>query len=177
MRIFIHLPALLLAVIMIYVSACSPGPQMPPSPLVNCSGNFDTTVGISYRELKATARITRETPQSCVVTFTSPPSLAGITFVFWGDRVDINYGDLSFAFDPNSVPGGAIASITVGAINSVMGGKGLAVDHTDGVLTLSGRLDSGDFLLRLDDGDGSLLTLSIPEQQLEIEFLGFTFLE
>jgi len=84
---------------------------------------------------------------------------------------------LSFTFDPNSVPGGAVASVVVGAVNSALSGKGLTVEHTDGSLTLSGRLESGDFLLRLDSNDGSLLTLSIPEQELEIEFLGFTFLD
>jgi len=170
-------PLALFTALMIFLSACSSAPEIPPSPLAQRGGNFDTTASITYRELSATARITRETPRSCIVTFTSPQSLAGITFVFWGDRVDLNYGALSFTFDPNSVPGGAVASIAAGAINSVLSGKGLEVDYTNGVLTLSGKLESGEFLLQIDGGDGSLLTLSVPEQELEIEFLGFTFLD
>ena len=176
-RICYLLPITFLLAIPVFLGACSSGPDEATSPLAERSGYFDTTANITYRELSATARITRDSPRSCIVTFTSPESLSGITFVFWGDRVDLNYGMLSFTFDPNSVPGGAIASVMVNAVNSALSGKGLIVEHTDGSLTLSGRLESGDFLLRLDGGDGSLLTLSIPEQELEIEFLGFTFLE
>jgi hypothetical protein len=111
------------------------------------------------------------------VTFTSPESLADVAFVFWGDKVELNYKAMSFTFDPNSVPGGAVARIAVGAINTALSGKGLAVQYTDNALTLSGTLDSGDFILRVDQNDQSLLRLSIPEQQLDIEFVNFTFLD
>jgi hypothetical protein len=173
MRFFVML---LGAVLLVSMAACSSGVIPPKNPLDEQSGNFDTIANISYKELSASARITRENPRSCSVTFTSPESLADIAFVFWGDKVDVNYKALSFTFDPNSVPGGAVASITAGAINAALSGRGLEVDYIDGALTLSGTLDSGDFSLRVDQNDGNLLMLSIPEQRLEVEFVNFTFL-
>ena len=171
-----YIIALICTVLLLALTSCS-RPKTPETLFEGHSGNFDTTANISYRELSATARITRETPRSCSVTFTSPESLADVAFIFWSDRVELNYKAMSFTFDPNSVPGGAVARIAVGAINAALSGKGLAVQYEDSALTLSGTLDSGDFILRVDQNDQSLLRLSIPEQQLDIEFINFTFLD
>jgi len=167
---------LICATLLLTLVSCS-RPKTPENLFEEHSGNFDTVANISYKELSATARITRETPRSCSVTFTSPESLSDIAFVFWDDRVELNYKAMSFAFDPNSVPGGAVARIAVGAINTALDGRGLAVEYTDNALTLSGALDSGSFTLRVDQNDQSLLKLSIPDQQLDIEFVNFSFLD
>jgi hypothetical protein len=152
-------------------------PQSPANPLVSHVGNFDTTANITYRDLKATATITQETPQSCAVTFSSPASLQDMSFVFREGVVDLGYKGVSFTFDPESLPGGALAKIAVAGVNTAMKDDGVTVDYTEGVLSLSGLLESGEFTLRLDPENGNLMKLLVPAEDLEIEFVNFTFLD
>jgi hypothetical protein len=160
-------------------AACAlrPTPKAPTNPLINHIGNFDTTANITYRDLKATATITQETPQSCAITFSSPASLQDMSFVFREGVVDLGYKGVSFTFDPQTLPGGALAKIAVAGVNKAMKDDGITVDYTEGVLSLSGLLESGEFTLRLDPENGNLLKLLVPAEDLEIEFVNFTFLD
>ena len=150
----------------------------PPAPVgEERSGNYTTTAKMTYRNLALAATISRESPQSCALTFTSPESLKDMSMVFWNDRVALSYKNASFSFDPKSVPGNAAAQLAVCAMNAAMRGEGVVVDCTDQVITVSGRLDSGEFILQLDRAAGNFLKLSIPAQKLEMEFTDFSFLE
>ena len=159
-------------------SACSrsTGPT-DKNILMDRTGNYETTASITYKDLQATAQISRETPRSCSVMFTSPKSLADMSFIFYEDAVDLAYKGLSFSFNPGSVPGGAAAKIAVELINRSMRDDGVSVDYSAGILTLSGIMESGEFSLRLDRENGNLLTLSVPAEDLEIEFINFRFLD
>lgn len=167
----------LIVAFLLGLCGCAAGGGTPGNPLPEHSGNFDTSATISYKDLKATATITQETPKACAVTFTSPPSLTDMSFVFQGETVELGYKGVSFTFDPATLPGGAVAGMTVSAINKAMKDDGISVDYTAGVLTLNGVMESGEFSLRLDAENGNLLKLSVPAEELEIEFVNFTFLE
>lgn len=148
----------------------------PQNPLPKQSGNYETAAEISYKELKATASISRETPESCTVVFDSPPSLKDMSFIFRRDSVDLGYKGLSFRFDPDSLPGGAIANLTVSAINRAMSDDGLSLALANGALEITGVMDSGEFRLLLDPESGNLIKLSVPAEELEIAFSNFHFL-
>ena len=150
----------------------------PPAPaLEERSGNYTTTAKMTYRNLALTAIISRQSPQSCAVTFTSPESLKDMAMVFWSDRVDLSYKNAGFSFDPKSVPGNAAAQLAVGAMNTAMRGEGVMVGYTDQAITVKGMLDSGEFILQLDRTAGNFITLSIPAQRFEMEFFDFSFFE
>jgi hypothetical protein len=100
-----------------------------------------------------------------------------MAFVFHGDTVDLSYKGLSFSFDPQSLPGGAVAQIAVSSINRAMKDDGITMDYSAGALTLSGIMESGEFTLRLDKENGNLIKLWVPSEELEIEFANFTFLQ
>ncbi|WRS27622.1 hypothetical protein U6B65_00425 [Oscillospiraceae bacterium MB08-C2-2] len=149
-----------------------------PSPDVSAALNapFSTSANISYKELAATAVLSRETPQACTVTFSSPASLKDMSFMFTQDLVTIRYKGLSFDVDPADIPTSNAARIAVAAINKVTSDQGLTVDYTDTALAFSGVMESGAFTLKLDRENGSLLKLSVPSEELEIEFVSFEFL-
>lgn len=161
------------------LSACSRQTPVrtPVNLLTEHSGNFDATANITYKELRATATIVQETPRACSVTFSSPASLKDMSFVFREGVVDMAYKGLAFTFDPQSLPGGAAAKIAVAGINRAMKDDGITVDYTEGILSLSGIMESGEFSLRLDPESGNLMKLSVPAEELEIEFINFTFLD
>lgn len=65
---------------------------------------FETTANISYKDIKATARIVSEEPRSCTVSFTSPSSLNGMSFAFAKDKLTVDYNGISFDLDPSNLP-------------------------------------------------------------------------
>ena len=157
-------------------TACQKKP-VPEESLPLRSGNFETTANISYKELKATATITRETPKSCIVVFTSPESIKDMAFVYSEGNVDLSYKGMSFSFDPDSLPGRAIANIAIAGINKAMEADGFSLDYTGNALVLTGVMESGEFTMRLDKESGNLIKLSVPAEDLEIEFVNFSFLD
>lgn len=159
------------------LTGCGSKAEEQSTPLKKHSGNYSSTANITYKELQATATITQESPQSCAVVFSSPPSLKDMAFVFHKDNVDLNYKGMSFSFNPNSLPGGAVAGMAVSAINTAMRDDGLQVELADDALEVSGVMQSGEFKLRLDAKNGNLLKLSVPAEELEIEFVNFQFLD
>lgn len=168
--------ALLCGALIIF-GGCSKEEIKPKPPLSKHTGNYTTDARIKYKELSAVAKISQETPSSCSVEFESPPSLSGMAFVFKSDKVDLNYKGLSFTYSPESIPGGAIAKLATSAINRAMKDDGLSVVQEDGALRINGVMESGSFSLTLDKKTGNLMKLSVPEEELEIEFENFTFLD
>lgn len=173
-KIILVLLAILLAT---FVTGCALKKQSvkPQNRAIHAAG-FDTTAEIKYKTLSATAKISQETPAQCTVAFSSPESLEGLSFAFHENGVDMAYRGLMFTFDPDSVPGTAAASMAVRAINAVMRDQGVELRSDGSFIELQGTMDSGEFLLRVDAESGNLLKLSVPDEDFEIVFGGFTFL-
>lgn len=167
----------LLCGFLLIFTSCSQKNKKPEDIFAGHTGNYSTSAKIAYKELKATARISRETPVSCSVVFESPESLKDMAFVFQRDSVDLNYKGLSFNFEQDSLPATAVAKIAVSAINRAMRDDGLSVALDGGVLEITGMLESGEFILRVNGETGSLMKLLVPAEELEIEFENFTFLD
>lgn len=156
------------------------GTPFPPAGnqiLKKLSGNFKTTARITYRGLTATAEITQDSPESCTVAFSAPDSLNGMSIHFTSESVEVSYKGLGFAFDPTALPGASVAKTAVSAINTALRDDGLKLEQLEGTLSVAGTSDSGAFTLLLEPDSGRLLKLSVPQQELEIEFENFAFLE
>lgn len=170
--------SLVLAFLLLFCGCGTTGENVPgKTPLAEHSGNYRTTAHINYKDLKASASISQETPSSCSVVFESPPSLKEMAFVFRQDSVDLSYKGLSFSFNPDSMPGGAVAKLAVSAINKAMKDEGLNVALDGSALEVTGMLENGEFSLKLDGKTGNLLKLSVPAEELEIEFVNFQFFD
>lgn len=166
-----------LAVAIMLVLFLSPRKKARDSVFEDKSGNFETTANIKYKEIEATAVIKQESPKSCSVTFSSPPSLKDMEFNFHSEGIDLTYKGLSFTFDPSSLPGKAVAEIVVKSIQKAFKNENISLDFKDDVITIAGVLESGEFILTLDAQSENLLKLSIPGEELEIEFINFKFLD
>lgn len=138
---------------------------------------FSTSANIKYKDIIAAATISSETPKTCKVLFSSPKSIEGMSFILSDEEVFVDYKGMNFSFDPNSLPGGAVANVVVAAINSATQKDGVTVEVKENVLEVSGESDAGEFILRLDKSNGNFLKLVLPENDLELEFVNFKFLE
>lgn len=118
-----------------------------------------------------------QSPESCLVVFTAPESLAGMECLLDQDSADVDYKGLQFTFDPQALPDGAIAGILSDAVRSAVKAEGVSCTPTaDGGTELAGTLNADAFTLLLD-AQGTPLKLLLPGRDMEIEFGNFRFLD
>ncbi len=139
---------------------------------------FESTVSIKYKEINATAKIAKQTPGYCKVTFASPEALQDMAVEFTVDKVNIDYKKLHTSFNPSSIPGSAVSKMLVSAIDSATKDNGVRVEYKDDILLVTGQMEdgAGGFILRMDAKNGNLIRLSVPGDDFEAEFSNFNFI-
>ncbi|WP_343252377.1 hypothetical protein [Ligaoa zhengdingensis] len=139
---------------------------------------FESTVSIKYKEIDATAKIAKQTPGYCKVTFASPEALQDMAVEFTVDKVNIDYKKLHTSFNPSSIPGSAVSKMLVSAIDSATKDNGVRVEYKDDILLVTGQMEdgAGEFILRMDAKNGNLIRLSVPGDDFEAEFSNFNFI-
>lgn len=140
------------------------------------NSGFETTAVIHYKEIEAQAVMNKQDTGGCSIEFSSPKGLEGMRVEFLQEKVQVAYKGLSFDFNPDSMPGKAVAKMVVSAIDAATKEEGVRVSLENDVLTMTGTIESGEFILKLDPKQGNILKLSIPQSELEIEFLNFKFM-
>lgn len=138
---------------------------------------FETTANIKYKDIEAAVVIVNTPPKTCTVEFLSPKGIKGMSFFFEGNDISIDYNGMSFTFNPNTLPGGAVAKMVVSTINAATSKEGVTVALEKNVLEIAGESEAGAFILKLDRDNGNFIRLSIPENEFEMEFVNFNFLE
>lgn len=158
--------------LLLLLFGCSIPVPAPTAPLAGHTGNYETDVQITMGNFRAAATVSQASPEACVITFTFPPSLAGMEYAFLGDSIDVAYKGLSFQFDPCSLPAGAPALILTQALAAAFQDPDLPVDETGAAL--QGNLAIGEFTLLLDENN-TPAKLFVPAANLEIELQNFRF--
>lgn len=91
----------------------------------NLSQSFQTTAKVRYGGLETEMTIYKKPMNCAVVTFQSPESIRDIKMTFFTDKVTVQYGDLSFDFTPDSVPGKAASKMILSALNAALNDQGV----------------------------------------------------
>ncbi|WP_308754327.1 hypothetical protein [uncultured Anaerotruncus sp.] len=143
----------------------------------NLSQSFQTTARVRYGELETEMTIYKKPMNCAVVTFQSPESIRDIKMTFFTDKVTVQYGDLSFDFTPDSVPGKAASKMILSALNAALNDQGVRFEEREGKLVVTGAIEEGEFSLVIDGENGNILKLSIPQNDFEAEILNFRILE
>jgi len=136
---------------------------------------FETTAQLKYRGIESTVTVKKELPVSYLVTFQSPDSLKGMEVQFAQDNVAIQYGKMKLDVSPDQLSSSAAVKLLASVIDSVVEQEDLQIELEDGRAALTGRLDSGDFILIIDRETGNFLSLSMPDSEFEMTFENFTF--
>ncbi len=166
------IPALCLTVLLMACGA--------PKTLADIKGrtaNFTATAHIRCKDLDAMALISQETPASCTVAYTSPEALKGMELTFTGEAVKLEYLGLSRELHPSSLPYTAAAGLAASALNCAVTDGGLELSQESGVFKAGGNLPGGEFVVHIDPTDGAVTKLLVPDAELEIDFINFTYLD
>jgi hypothetical protein len=97
--------------------------------------------------------------------------------VITADGASVNYQGLSFEFAPDGLPATAVAQAITSVLGNAFSGINATFEITDTGAMLSGTSDSGDYILSIDPETSAPIKLSIPAENLEIEFDNFQFLD
>ena len=151
--------------------------QAVKNPFKGKSGNFITAAAIRYKGLEAIATISQVEPSSCSFVFEAPRPVAGMSFVFSQDDVDVHYKGMNLIFARDFMPYGAVANVTVQALGKVINDEELTVNAESDTPEIRGMAQTGEFILKIDRDTGEIAKLSVPAQELEIEFHNFRFLD
>jgi hypothetical protein len=161
----------------IALTSCAKEPVPPPSPLLGHTGNYEARAVIRRDDFEAEAVVSHLSPANCDLVFSAPEHLAGMAFVYGQDVVTVEYDGLSFPFDSQSIPEGAVAEVVVSALQRAIQQNAVTTElRVDGAI-LRGEIEAGSFLLSLTPNDNRPPKLLVPGAELEIEFTDFTFLD
>lgn len=154
--------------------------EEPPAPETVSAAigkGFDAKATIQMGELAADVDINRTAEGICTVQMTAPKSLNGLSFAFAEETVTVSYLGLSFELNQDAVFSSAMTKAVVAAINQAAEPNGVKLAVDDEGVTVSGTTESGDFTLLLSRSDYSMLSLCIPNLDLECHFSPFSYQE
>ena len=141
----------------------------------NLNRGFDAKATIKMGDIEAEADINRTKEGVCTVELTSPKGLSGMTFSFDQQNVTVSYMGLSLELDNDSVLTSSMTKAVVASINMAAEPHGVSMAVEGEALVIKGTTESGDFTLKLDRSNYSVLTLSIPNLDLECNFNPFSY--
>lgn len=132
--------------------------------------DFDMKAQIRMGKIEAEADINRTKDGKGTVKITNPKNLSGLTFIFDKDDVTVSFLGLSLNLDNNNILNSSLAKALISSINKASSPHGVTFSAKDDVITATGETDSGEFLLVFDRNKKTLLSLSVPEIDLECNF-------
>ncbi|MGI5856197.1 MAG: hypothetical protein ACOX64_07030 [Candidatus Merdivicinus sp.] len=131
---------------------------------------FDVAATIKMGGIEAEADLNRTENGVCTFLFHQPAALDGMTVTLDRDTIGLSYLGLSVEADSEKVLSSSVTKAIVASINLAAEPSGVTVGVDGSAILVSGKTDSGDFTLRLDQKNQSMLTLSIPSLDLECHF-------
>ena len=133
------------------------------------SEGFTCAVKATYRDIPVQATLTRDAAGTLKLEFHEPATLNGLTACWNGENVTLSMYGLSFAVDPSTVPESALGEELLSVFDTVRRGEGER-NEKDGILTVRGNGENGDYTAAFDSETGYPLSLSVPALPLTAEF-------
>lgn len=136
---------------------------------------FEASMTLTLDRLEAEGTLKHTAAGDWEAVFDTPSSLSGVTLSFSRSdgTVTASYKGLTFSVPKSAFPVKAMLLCLISAVEENAALERLSGTETDGMLTVSGRLDSGDYTLTAD-AEGLLSRFEMPGSRLDIRFTGVT---
>lgn len=149
--------------------------QSPEQISAAISRPFDAKATIRLKDLVMTADINKTSADALTMIIEEPKTLSGMKFSYDGTDITVSYMGLSIKLDENSKLVSSAANLIVGALNKAASPSGIDVRLQEGALLVSGKSDDGDFSIKLDKANGSIVSIALPELDFTCNFDDFVF--
>ena len=128
---------------------------------------FSAAVTFTIEKLTAEGTISRQGNGLWSVEFDSPGSLSGVKLGFAEGNVNASYKGLEFSVPQSALPVKAMMLNLIKAVDDNAVSEKLSGEEKDGVFTVTGSLEGGDYSLTTDS-EGHLSSFEMPCYKLKI---------
>ncbi len=174
--IFIPIAVVIFVVIGTIIITGSWKGSPPPEQISNqLSQPFSATANIKMKNMVMVADINKTSPQTFTFAIKQPATLKGLAFQYNGTDLNVSYKGMSVNIADDSLLAKGIAAMVIKAVNAASEETGVTMQEKDGALWIHGTNQDGDFNLKLDKQNRSLLSLDMPSLDLNCEFSNFLF--
>lgn len=154
-------------------TACSSPLKPSSSRKNNLNASFTSDAVITLDRLTAECTVKRIGDGEWETEFSSPNTLSGVNLKFSEGNVEATYKGLSFSVPKSALPVKAMLVNLIDAVDKNARAEELNGTENDGMLEISGTLDSGDYVITADK-DGNLSAFEMPANNLKMEFSGLS---
>ncbi|MDO5559480.1 MAG: hypothetical protein Q4F95_07760 [Oscillospiraceae bacterium] len=116
------------------------------------------------------AVISRIGPGAWEAEFTSPETLSGVKLSFMDSEVTASYKGLAFSIPKSAMPVKSILTYFVKAADDLALADGYEGTVKDGVMTVKGNLDEGEYEMKFDEKTGNLLAFIMDNLKVTMDF-------
>ncbi|MBO7472564.1 MAG: hypothetical protein J6U00_00935 [Ruminococcus sp.] len=130
---------------------------------------FSSAVSITIDRLEAGGEVKRFGDGVWEIEFSEPNTLSGVKLEFSEGNVIASYKGLSFSVPRSAIPVKAMMLNLMKAVDDNATAAELTGEENDGLLSIKGSLDGGDYVLTVDE-NGILSTFEMPNNKLKMRF-------
>ena len=130
---------------------------------------FSSAVSITIDRLEAGGEVKRFGDGVWEIEFSEPNTLSGVKLEFSEGNVIASYKGLSFSVPRSAIPIKAMMLNLMKAVDDNATAAELTGEENDGLLSIKGSLDGGDYVLTVDE-NGILSTFEMPNNKLKMRF-------
>ena len=130
---------------------------------------FSSAVSITIDRLEAGGEVKRFGDGVWEIEFSEPNTLSGVKLEFSEGNVIASYKGLSFSVPRSAIPVKAMMLNLMKAVDDNAAAAELTGEENDGLLSIKGSLDGGDYVLTVDE-NGILSTFEMPNNKLKMRF-------
>ena len=149
---------------------CSCGKKTTIDPITD---GFTAQATIRYKEMDVKGQFSCSSDGRVTMVFSEPKSLDGVTLGWTGEQMQMQLGGMSIAVAEDSMPDGGLIRCLVQVLSNVESKKGKQ-DGADYVI--SGKAEDKAYTLVCDADTGLPKSLSVPDENLTVEFSQVTVL-
>ena len=153
----------------ICLTACSVADVGRSSRKNSLGCGFSADVSITLDRLEAEGAVKRFGEGVWEIEFSEPNTLSGVKLEFSEGNVIASYKGLSFSVPQSAVPVKAMMLNLIKAVDDNAGAEELTGEENDGMLSVKGSLDGGEYILTVD-GEGLLSSFEMPNNKLKMRF-------
>ena len=130
---------------------------------------FSAAVSITIDRLEAEGSMMRYGEGVWEIEFSEPNTLSGVKLEFSEGNVMASYKGLSFSVPQSAVPVKAMMLNFMQAVDDNAKNDELSGEEKDGSISISGKLDGGDYTLTVDK-EGLISGFEMPNNKLTMKF-------
>lgn len=163
---------ILLAVVACFlVPGCAKKQETPFIMNENLPNGFSATVTFTVSGVTAVADIERSASETLSLTLTEPKSLYGISFILDKETAKASYKGMELDLGSDGLITKLAISSMLKAVNAVLEQKNIKAQRVENAIVVSGTKENMDFTATLDPKTGMLVSLSIPNLDLNASFI------